>query len=139
MEFTTRSYPVNISRSTKRLRGNRSTAPEANVDLNDVNAKISSFRLLRTSFLYQTKEFFNNSTLHGVRYIAESDRPFGERLMWFCFTVIGLISALVIIVSLWEKFQTNPTITGKLKCLTIHITKYTNGERKMHQIFTLLK
>lgn len=33
--------------------------------------------------------------------------------MWFCFTAIGFISALVIIVSLWEKFQTNPTITGK--------------------------
>lgn len=32
--------------------------------------------------------------------------------MWFCFTIIGFIAALVIIVSLWEKFQTNPTITG---------------------------
>lgn len=83
------------------------------VELNDVDPKITSVRLLRTSFLYQTKEFFNNSTLHGVRYIAESNRPFGERFMWFCFTAIGFISALVIIVSLWEKFQTNPTITGK--------------------------
>lgn len=85
----------------------------APIELNDVNTKITSMRLLRTSFLYQTKEFFNNSTLHGVRYIAEKDRPFGERLMWFCFTAIGFISALVIIVSLWEKFQTNPTITGE--------------------------
>lgn len=34
--------------------------------------------------------------------------------MWFCFTVIGTIAALVIIMSLWEKFQTNPTITGEL-------------------------
>lgn len=80
----------------------------------DINTKISSFRLFRTSFLYQTKEFFKNSTLHGVRYIAETNRPVVERLMWFCFTVIGLICALVIIVSLWEKFQTNPTITGVL-------------------------
>lgn len=94
----------------------KSTA--APIELNDVKTKITSFRLFRTSFLYQTKEFFNNSTLHGVRYIAESDRPFGERLMWFCFTAIGFISALVIIVSLWEKFQTNPTITGKLCHLT---------------------
>lgn len=83
------------------------------VDLNDVQPKITSARLLRTSLLYQTKEFFNNSTLHGVRYIAESNRPFGERLMWFVFTAIGFISALVIIASLWEKFQTNPTITGE--------------------------
>lgn len=83
--------------------------------LRNVKSKITSMQLLRTSLSYQTKEFFNNSTLHGVRYIAESDRPFGERFMWFCFTMIGFISALVIIFSLWEKYQTNPTITGKWK------------------------
>jgi uncharacterized membrane protein YedE/YeeE len=33
--------------------------------------------------------------------------------MWFCFVAIGAVAAFVIIVSLWEKFQTNPTITGK--------------------------
>ncbi|XP_037027868.1 sodium channel protein Nach isoform X2 [Bradysia coprophila] len=32
--------------------------------------------------------------------------------MWFCFTGTGTVAALIIIVSLWEKFQTNPTITG---------------------------
>lgn len=89
------------------------SAPPAPVELSDVNAEITSLRLLRTSFLYQTKEFFKNSTLHGVRYIAEANRPVGERLMWFFFTTIGLISAFVIIGSLWEKFQTNPTITGE--------------------------
>lgn len=68
--------------------------------------------LLRLSLLYQVKEFFQTSTLHGVKYIAESNRPFAERFMWFIFTSTGLVSALVIIASLWEKFQTNPTITG---------------------------
>jgi amiloride-sensitive sodium channel len=32
--------------------------------------------------------------------------------MWFCFTSVGGVMTLIIIVSLWEKFQTNPTITG---------------------------
>ncbi|XP_054729475.1 sodium channel protein Nach [Anastrepha obliqua] len=68
--------------------------------------------LFRRSLILQTKEFFQNSTLHGVRYIAESGRPVGEKFMWFCFTTIGAVTALVIIMSLWEKFQTNPTITG---------------------------
>lgn len=76
--------------------------------------QFTTLNLFWTSILYQTKEFFNNSTLHGVRYIAEEGRPFGERFMWFCFTVTGGVSALIIIVSLWEKFQTNPTITGNL-------------------------
>lgn len=68
--------------------------------------------LFRLSLFYQFKEFFQHSTLHGVRYIVEPGRPFLERFMWFLFTVTGLISALVIIASLWEKFQINPTITG---------------------------
>lgn len=109
MELTTRQTLISYENGLIRPRSKRIPP----VELSDVKPKITSVRLLRRSLLYQTKEFFNNSTLHGVRYIAESNRPFGERLMWFIFTAIGFISALVIIVSLWEKFQTNPTITGK--------------------------
>uniref|UniRef100_A0A182XXW5 Uncharacterized protein n=1 Tax=Anopheles stephensi TaxID=30069 RepID=A0A182XXW5_ANOST len=75
-------------------------------------ASFNTLRLFRRSFIFQTKEFFDNSTLHGVRYIAEEGRPFFERFMWFCFVAFGFIAAVVIIFSLWEKFQTNPTITG---------------------------
>ncbi|KAF2898253.1 hypothetical protein ILUMI_07924 [Ignelater luminosus] len=32
--------------------------------------------------------------------------------MWFCCISVGAVATMVIIVSLWEKFQTNPTITG---------------------------
>lgn len=46
---------------------------------NEKNDNFSTFQLFRTSLVYQTREFFNNSTLHGVRYIAESGRPVGER------------------------------------------------------------
>lgn len=35
--------------------------------------------LLKTSWHYQAAQFFQNSTLHGVRYIAESGRPFLEK------------------------------------------------------------
>ncbi|XP_034490359.1 sodium channel protein Nach [Drosophila innubila] len=73
---------------------------------------LETLTIFRRSLVYQTKEFFQNSTLHGVRYIAETGRPIGEKFMWFCFTSIGAVTALVIIMSLWEKFQTNPTITG---------------------------
>lgn len=76
-------------------------------------SKITICQLLRRSFLYQIKDLFKNSTLHGIRYIAEAHRSFGERILWFCFTAISFISAFVIIVNLWEKFQTNPTITGE--------------------------
>ncbi|XP_058811261.1 sodium channel protein Nach-like [Topomyia yanbarensis] len=75
-------------------------------------SQTQTLRLLKSSLIYQTKEFFENSTLHGVRYIAEEGRPILEKLMWFCFVSTGAVAAIVIIFSLWEKFQTNPTITG---------------------------
>jgi amiloride-sensitive sodium channel len=68
---------------------------------------------VKTNLKFQTKEFFSNSTLHGVRYIAEEGRSFCEKLMWFSFVGCGAVAAFVIIASLWEKFQTNPTITGE--------------------------
>ncbi|KAK9732285.1 Amiloride-sensitive sodium channel [Popillia japonica] len=70
------------------------------------------YTLLRTSWRVQAKLFFEHSTLHGVRYIAEKGRPFAERLMWFICVNVSAVAAMIIIVSLWEKFQTNPTITG---------------------------
>jgi hypothetical protein len=80
--------------------------------------RVKLTKLISTNFAHQTKEFFGNSTLHGVRYIAENGRKFSEKFMWFCCVAIGAVAALVIIDSLWEKFQTNPTITGngRLNC-----------------------
>ena len=42
---------------------------------------LTNVDLLKTSWKYQAKEFFNNSNLHGVHYIAEKDRPFHEKLV----------------------------------------------------------
>lgn len=53
--------------------------------------------------------------------------------MWFCFTVTGAVSALIIIVSLWEKFQTNPTITG-----TYRYSTYIYFESKWFVIFIFI-
>lgn len=36
-------------------------------------------RILKTSWKVQTQVFFENSTLHGVRFIAENGRPFFEK------------------------------------------------------------
>lgn len=91
---------------------------------NDLN------RIIKTNLKYQTKEFFNNSTLHGVRYIAEEGRSFSEKFMWFCFVAIGAVSAFVIIASLWEKFQTNPTITGTN---FLHILSHLFGINKFYE------
>lgn len=46
---------------------------------NRAPSDVSGLSLLAASLRHQTTEFFNNSTLHGVRYIAEKDRPFCEK------------------------------------------------------------
>ncbi|CAB0002733.1 unnamed protein product [Nesidiocoris tenuis] len=74
--------------------------------------KYGLYSLFKTSWKYQTREFFENSTLHGVRYVAEKGRPIYEKLIWFSFVSMGAIVTLIVILALWEKFQTNPTITG---------------------------
>lgn len=43
------------------------------------NEEVNGISLFAASLRHQTTEFFNNSTLHGVRYIAEKDRPFCEK------------------------------------------------------------
>lgn len=43
------------------------------------NTSMPKTKLLKTSLRYQFNEFFNHSTLHGVRYIAQADRPLHER------------------------------------------------------------
>jgi len=35
-----------------------------------------------------------------------------HRFMWFSFLSVGIVVTSIIIISLWEKFQTSPTITG---------------------------
>jgi len=42
--------------------------------------------LFRRSLIIQVREFFQNSTLHGVRYIAEKDRPNGEKYTYIIYT-----------------------------------------------------
>lgn len=77
-------------------------------------SSLSRWKLIRTNLNHQTKELLDNSTIHGVRYMNENGRVFIEKFMWFCCISFGFVAALIIIDSLWEKFQTNPTITGIL-------------------------
>jgi len=46
--------------------------------MNRANVK-KKLKVAKISLIYQTKEFFSNSTLHGARYIAETERPFLDR------------------------------------------------------------
>ncbi|KAJ9589078.1 hypothetical protein L9F63_017623, partial [Diploptera punctata] len=55
--------------------------------------------LFKTSWTFQTRQYFDNTTIHGVQYINEPNRPIFEKMMWFIFTGVGA-------------FQNNPTLTS---------------------------
>nr|XP_034189341.1 sodium channel protein Nach-like isoform X1 [Osmia lignaria] len=76
---------------------------------------------LRSSMKYRSKEYLLENTLHGFRYFADPTRPKWERIIWFLLTLASIISVFVIIVIIWDKFKTEPTITG-FDTLTEHIT-----------------
>lgn len=65
-----------------------------------------------TSFKFQLKELFRCSSIHGIKYITESDRSITEKLFWLCLVLFFAISSTVSISQLWKRFQNNPTITG---------------------------
>lgn len=59
--------------------GNKSSVEDLKKHKNNPKKDINNAVLLKSSLLYQTKEYFNSSTLHGVVYIVETGRPFFEK------------------------------------------------------------
>ncbi|XP_054010864.1 sodium channel protein Nach-like isoform X2 [Hylaeus anthracinus] len=79
-----------------------------------------SLRDVRHSLRYRSKEYFLENTLHGVPFFVDPTRPKWERVTWFLLTIASLAATLVVIAIIWNKFQTEPTITG-LDIRTEHI------------------
>ncbi|XP_057327156.1 sodium channel protein Nach-like [Microplitis mediator] len=69
---------------------------------------------LRKSFKLRSKEYLSENTLHGFRYFVDSSRPTWERIFWLVCTIASLCAALGIIVTILQRFQTNPTLTGTM-------------------------
>ncbi|KZC04522.1 PREDICTED: pickpocket protein 28-like [Dufourea novaeangliae] len=75
---------------------------------------------LRSSLKQRLREYLLENTLHGVPYFVDPTRPKSERLIWFLLTIASIVATAVTIAIIWDKFQTEPTITG-LAIMTEHI------------------
>ena len=64
-----------------------------------MKALSSNYGLLRTSWRIQAELFFQQSSLHGVKYIAENGRPFLER--WVKINSLGLFKCGVDSRAIW--------------------------------------
>ena len=56
-----------------------------------------------------TKSYLDLSSLHGVKYVSESNRCLVERIIWIILFSMGMIFASYFILSLWKKWEESPT------------------------------
>ncbi|XP_034238920.1 sodium channel protein Nach-like [Thrips palmi] len=56
-------------------------------------------------------EFSENTSIHGVRYIAEHGRRWVERFLWIVTELVCITGAVYMLLYLLTKFQGNPTMT----------------------------
>nr|CAD7392618.1 unnamed protein product [Timema cristinae] len=56
------------------------------------------------------KDFFENTSFSGLRYIFEPGRMIIERIFWIVMAAVSTAALLVVIAFLWTKFQNDPTI-----------------------------
>ncbi|KAF5271318.1 hypothetical protein FQA39_LY08116 [Lamprigera yunnana] len=56
------------------------------------------------------KEYFENSTLHGLRYIGDNKISFGERIFWLLAFITAVSSAAFFINRIYAKYDLTPII-----------------------------
>nr|CAD7579984.1 unnamed protein product [Timema californicum] len=62
------------------------------------------------SLMELIKDFFENTSFSGLRYIFEPGRMIIERIFWIAMAAVSTAALLVVIAFLWTKFQNDPTI-----------------------------
>lgn len=55
-------------------------------------------------------DYMNRSTIHGVSYIVQTDRPLVERVLWLCVVTVSFCVGATNIRSSYERWQTKPVI-----------------------------
>ncbi|GLG96274.1 Pickpocket protein 11 [Gryllus bimaculatus] len=58
----------------------------------------------------QIWNFFNNTSVHGVKYLAEITRPYPERILWLLSIVLSIIVCGYLISKSWDVRSSSPVI-----------------------------
>ncbi|BFF90118.1 pickpocket protein 28 [Drosophila madeirensis] len=63
-------------------------------------------------FLTTYREYCSHTSLHGVQYLGEHQRPMRERIFWLCAFVISIYGCATLIVSAYTKWTETPVIVS---------------------------
>lgn len=56
------------------------------------------------------QDFCQNSTIHGLKYMGDRKRHWGERLWWLVAFLLSIFFCARIISKVWQKWDRNPVI-----------------------------
>ncbi|XP_063377653.1 pickpocket protein 28-like [Cydia fagiglandana] len=85
------------------------------MDSEDTKSGVNNSRKLRRKRRKAVKliqEYAENSSLHGLKYIAEKGRTFVEKIFWVATFLVSISLCLILIKNVWIKWQTSPVIVA---------------------------
>ncbi|CAG2066100.1 unnamed protein product [Timema podura] len=88
--------------------------PGLNKDLPEVSCRCYRMKSRKKkgfmeAFCNTYLEFSSNTGIHGLKYVTERGRRVVERVLWVVVAVLGLISAIFMASTFWERFSDSPT------------------------------
>ncbi|XP_046649836.1 pickpocket protein 28-like [Daphnia pulicaria] len=57
-----------------------------------------------------SKEFADNTSMHGLKFIAQDEATLAERILWIALFMVGLLFAVVFSWNLWENWKQSPVL-----------------------------
>ncbi|XP_033229005.1 uncharacterized protein LOC117180625 [Belonocnema kinseyi] len=67
---------------------------------------------LSTSLKLRSKEYLRENSLHGLPYLMDPSKRTYARVGWLICVLVSLVATIGTILTLWDKFQTSPTLMG---------------------------
>lgn len=68
--------------------------------------------VLQPSIYIVAREFCLNTTIHGLRYVAEPKRHWTERIWWLLIFSVSLLICIQSTINLWNDWNERPIIIG---------------------------
>jgi len=56
------------------------------------------------------KEFADNTSMHGLKFISKKDASLLERILWVLLFTVGLSFSVFFSWKLWNNWQTSPVL-----------------------------
>ncbi|XP_024081092.1 pickpocket protein 28-like isoform X2 [Cimex lectularius] len=64
------------------------------------------------SVKHHFEDYCQSTSIHGIKYLGEKNRPLGERLWWLLVFLVCLLGNAYLIAKVWKKWNESPVIVS---------------------------